>query len=52
MFHFIKGKKKEKKSGLINRQCERTKKRRDEAWKRMKRKPIQKRKEEYKLEIN
>ena len=30
----------------------RVKKRRDEAWRRMKRKPIQERKEEYKLERN
>ena len=47
---FYKVKEKGKKE-WFNGKCERAKKRRDEAWRIMKRKPIQKRKE-YKLERN
>ena len=36
----------------FNGKCETAKKKRDEAWRIMKRKPIQERKEEYKLERN
>ena len=36
----------------FNGKCERAKRRRDEAWRRMKRKPVQERKEEYKLKRN
>ena len=46
---FYKVKEKAKKE-WFNGKCERAQKRRDEAWRRMKRKPTQERKEEYKLE--
>ena len=48
---FYKVKEKDKK-GWFNGKDERAKKRRGEALKRMKRKPVQERKEEYKLERN
>ena len=46
---FYKVNEKGKRKLWFNRKCERAKKRRDEAWRRMKRKLVQKRKEEYKL---
>ena len=48
---FYKVKEKGKKE-CFNRKCEGFKKRRDEAWRRMKRKPIQESKYKYKLERN